>query len=227
MKRLIAAALLWLFATLPVHAKAPVIDPAKAYVLVEVGNLDDAMMKGTKVPGVVTLARYDAEKGDVPGGADRIVTQGKAFGKSKTGRLYLFELAAGNWVIEGANGTAFSLGSMMFAIAPGEIVDLGVLDPAVDWAEGEAPKSVLSGMMGAMLFGSMQPKDPRPVRIDWHARGPSDLVAPPALAGRTIVPASFTPDRTFGNYLGGLVNRFGGRAARRGASTATTVSPQL
>lgn len=210
----------------PASARDLVIDPAAAYVVVEVRHLEDAVLKGSKVPGTLSLARYDPVKGDVRGGelsletalpkgqAVRLAVQSKPVAKTKTGRLYVIELEPDAWVIEGASGTAFSLGSMMFRIEPGQIVDLGVFKPSVDWVEGEGPKGMGAGLLGAALFGSVGPKEQRPIRIEWRARTAEDIALPAALAGRTVLPVEFTPGQKFGNYLGGLVNRFDGRAGR-------------
>jgi hypothetical protein len=216
---LIAAALV---ASAPVLARDKVepIDPAASYVLVEVDRLEAAAMKGVNMPGSLTIAPYDRAAGDITGGkaASRIVFFDKPVAKSKQGRQYLVKIAPATWVIEGASGTAFSLGSMTFEVKPGEVVDLGVVKPAVDWAEGEGPQSMAGGIMGAALFGSMKPKQMRPVRVDWRPRGAGDLPVPAILGARAVTPVAFLPDATFGNHLGGLVNRFGGRAARPGAA---------
>ena len=208
---------LWL-AIVPARAKEAPIDPTQSYAVIEIRKLESPMVKGANMPGSVTLTRYDRAKGDIrPAiGADviRIVVEKKPLAKTKEGRLYLVRLVPDDWVVEGSNGTAFSLGSMMFSVAPGEVVDLGVFTPSVDWLEGEGPKGIGSAILGAALFGSMRPKDERPVRIDWHARTSADMPLPGSLTGRTVVPARFDPDHKFGNHLGGLVNRFGGRASR-------------
>lgn len=225
--RLIAALLVLVMGTLAFARENPAaLDPDAAYVLVEIQYLENALLKGTKVPGTLTIARYDPVNADVRGGdlspktalpgkiSPRVVFLDKPIAKTKTGRQYLVKVEPDTWVVEGASGSAFSLGSMMFKVAPGEIVDLGVVKPVVDWVEGEGPKSMMGGMMGAMFFGSLKPKEVRPVRIDWHLRAASDMPVPPVLAGRQIIPAVFVPGATFGNYLGGLINRFGGRATR-------------
>lgn len=218
---------LWILPSAAIAAeKKMTLDPAASYVLVEVRQLESAMLKGVNAPGSLTIARYDRVKADIRTDlpaktSPRVFILDKPLVKTKTSRQYLLKVEPDTWVIEGANGTAFSLGSMMFTVGPGEIVDLGVVKPVVDWVEGEGPKSMMGGMMGAMFFGSMKPKETRPVRIEWQARGAGDFPAPAVLAGKPIVAATFTPDATFGNYLGGLVNRFGGRAARPGAAVPT------
>lgn len=234
--RIIVALLMLLTSSAALAGKnALVLDPNAAYVLVEIQYLENALLKGTKMPGTLTIARYDPVNSDVRGGdlspstalpekvSPRIVFQAKPIAKTKTSRQYLVKIEPDTWVVEGASGTAFSLGSMMFTINPGEIVDLGIVKPVVDWVEGEGPKSMMGGMMGAMFFGSMKPKEVRPVRIEWHARTASDISPPAALEGRQIIPAAFVPGATFGNYLGGLVNRFGGRATRPESGVALPV----
>jgi hypothetical protein len=236
---LIATGALMGFAPVSVEAaKAPALDPNSAYVLVEIGNLDDAVLKGVKAPGTLTLARYDAAKGDVRGGAlspdtalpkgqsPRVMITAKPIAKSKTSRLYLVKLEPDTWVIEGASGTAFSLGSAQFSIERGQVIDLGVVKPVVEWLEGEGPKSMAGGMMGAMLFGSVKPKEIRPVRLDWRPRAASDFPVPASLSGRTISAGQYSHGVKFGNYLGGLVNRIDGRAGREKAvAPATTATP--
>lgn len=230
---------LWLAIAVPLTAIAKdkiAIDPAAAYVLVEIANLDNAVLKGTTAPGALTLARYDPVGGDVRGGDRspgtllgekdvlRIVINSKPIAKSKESRLYLVQVPADTWVIEGSGTTAFSLGSRTFTATPGQIVDLGWFDPSVDWLEGEGPKSMLGGAMGAAFFGSVNPKDLRPIKLDWRPRGAGDLPLPPALAGKPLVKADFTEGAKFGNYLGGLVNRIGGRATRATAGAVAEPS---
>ena len=213
-------------------AKPATLDPDGAYVLVEIGTLDNAMLKGVKMPGSLTLARYDAAKGDVRGGmlspdtalpkgqAPRVTIMAKPLVKTKTSRLYLVKLEPDTWVIEGASGTAFSLGSAQFNIAPGQVIDLGVVKPVVEWLDGEGPKSMAGGMMGAMLFGSVKPKEIRPIRLEWRPRTSSDFPIPSSLSGRTVSAGQFSYGVKFGNYLGGLVNRIDGRAGRNKAEAA-------
>lgn len=218
------AALLVVAATAAPARDAPApIDPAAAYVLVDVEKVDSPMMKGARTPGTLTLARYDAVAQDVrdpaAGAPVRIVLDARPIAKSRTGRQYLVPVAPDTWVVEGASGTAFSLGSMSFTVRPGEVVDLGVMTPAIDWVEGEGPRGLGGLVLGAALFGRTKPKELRPVRVTWRPRGATDLPAPATLQARTITAVSFTPDQKFGNHLGGLVNRFGGRAARPGAAS--------
>lgn len=227
MTRTISFAFIALASAAPAIAgdKTPLIDPAGSYVLVEVGSLDDAMLKGSSLPGSLTLARYDAEKGDILGAdkapekdakknASQRAWTTKPLAKSKTSRLYLMKVVPGTWVIEGSASTAFSLGSLSFPVESGQIVDLGYFKPSVDWVGDEGPKSMVGGLMGAALFGSLGPKEKRPIRLERRARGPADLPIAGILPTESLAPASFTDGAKFGNYLGGLVNRIGGRATR-------------
>ena len=210
--------------------KLPVnLDPTKAYVLVEVGNIDNG-----KVKGQLTLARYDAARSDIamlakaqdkPALAHE--TLGKPLVKDKQRNLYLLELAAGQWVIEGANGTAFSLGSRTFDLAAGTLTDLGVAAVSTDYAEGEAAykftagKALKMGLFGAFAGDAMPPLIPKAVAF--RARIASDL----ALAGTAMGPVKAVEwggEVKFGNYLGGLVNRMGGRKTRPGAEPTATAA---
>jgi hypothetical protein len=213
------------------------IDPAACYVLVQINNLANVMFKGTKVPGSLTLARYDTVKSDVRGGIKspdtalpkgqnmRLVIASKPLLKTKTSRLYLVSVEPDTWVVEGSGSTSFSLGSYSFAIKPGEILDLGVITPSPDWDEGEGPQSLNAGsvfkmtMLGALMGGGM-PR-PKQLKIDWHKREKTDLAVPAELASSTVTPVNFTYGAKFGNYLGGLINRVDGRAGRGRGSLAT------
>lgn len=231
-KALIAA--VFLVAAVPAVAKdkslvPEQLDPAKAYVLVEIRNVDEG-----KLPGSFTIARYDAEKGDVRGGTrspdtalpkddvTRTLVGGKPIIKTKQSRLYFFALPADRWVIEGAQGTAFSLGSSSFALAAGQITDLGVAGPATDWREGEGPEKFTAGKIaGMMMFGAFAKRDdPTPAMLTIRERGPEDLAIPAEVSAKGVVRAEFVPGAKFGNYLGGLVNRMTGRAGRTAPAAA-------
>ena len=70
--------------------------------------------------------------------------------------------------------------------------------------------------MGAGLIGGMFAKrrDPTPAMATWHARGPTDLAIPAEIMARQPEQVVYEPGARFGNYLGGLVNRMGGRKSR-------------
>lgn len=205
----------------------PKLDPARAYVLVEVANLDDGNLKG-----MLTVARYDAATNDIavletakskPKAKLALAHEslGKPLLQDKKRRLYLLELGAGQWVIEGANGTAFSLGSRTFELAAGTLTDLGVATVTTDYAEGEAPykltagKALKLGLFGAFAGGDALPQ-PIPKAVGFRARTATDL-AMPQVANGAARPVAWGGEVRFGNYLGGLVNRIGGRKDRPGA----------
>lgn len=240
--RLLFAGVLLIGFTIPADGKSlksvPVqLDPTKAYVVVEVGPLE-----GFKVPGQLTLARYDQAKLDVRGlgraktaplasKADVREVTGPALLKTDARRLYLLELEPDFWIVEGANGTAFSLGSSGFALTAGSVTDLGVATVANDYGEGEAPEKLTAGklakaaLLGPLLGGRIAPKSV-PAMVSFRQRGAADLALPASLRSRAT-PASWSGPLRFGNYLGGLVNRMGGRKARAaiGTEAATEVAP--
>lgn len=210
------------------------LDPAKAYVLVEIGQVE-----GTKAQGQLTFARYAAEPGDVRGLGRAAAAPGanpgrkenphettvKQLVKDGPRRLYLLELEPDLWVVEGANGTAFSLGSATVRLAPGSITDLGVATVIRDYAEGEEPYKLTGGKLAkiallGMFAGSAMPQ-PVPMAVSFRPRTASDIALPAMLAPQAVGVAWGDPVK-FGNHLGGLVNRMGGRAARPDAAVAPT-----
>lgn len=227
-KFLTAVLLSWFAATAAfagtVLKKVPAtLAPDKAYVLVEIRHFT-AIKGGGNVPADLVLARYDAAAGDVRGGTrakesalpdgvpPRIVIADRALVKAKSSRLYLIELEPDEWVIEGSSGTAFSLGSLRFALEPGKIVDLGVLSPEPDWREGEGAETLGSVLGRSMLLGAFAKKrDPVPALLNVRPRGPDDVALPPELVAQGVEPVAYSPGARFGNYLGGLINRIDGR----------------
>ena len=201
------------------------LDPAKAYVLVEIGKVDDGLVYGTLV-----LGRYDLAKNDIseptppPGGkiprggskADNRVQLLKPAVKAGDRRLYIAELDPGLWAVEGANDTAFSLGSSTVQLAAGTVTDLGVVSVYSDFPEGEKRDVLTSGrMFKTALLGGLVSRlpPPMPKAIDVRPRGSADMAVPPILAGNAK-PVVWAGEVRFGNHLGGLVNRMGGRKAR-------------
>lgn len=208
------------------------LDPAKAYVVVEIGRLDGALLFGT-----LTLARYDTEKQDIavatppPGGKipkggwplDNRLILNKASVKEKNRQLFYVEMQPGLWVVEGANDTSFALGSSTFELAPGSVTDLGVANVYTDFPEGEKRDVLTTGrlMKGALmggLFGSVVPK-PMPRAVDFRARTATDMPVPAVFAA--AAPVAWTGQVEFGNHLGGLVNRMGGIKSRPGQGSAS------
>lgn len=217
--------LLTLLLWAPVHAESK-IDPSASYVLVDIGDLEDAMIQGANVPGNIVIARYHPADRDIRGGnlspgsaldskaLTRITIHKNPVVKIKGMRQYLIKVEPDIWVIEAINGTAMSLGSRSFEVKAGQVVDLGVIKPRTDWVEGEKAPSASSAALGAIFLGRTRPKTVRPIYGEWHARSSNDFSVPSFLKHLQVVEANYVEDATFGNYLGGLVNRFGGLAAR-------------
>lgn len=223
-----------LLATSPGFAKAlkaipSTLDPTKAYVLVEYKRVPNPYYGTPLAPrflpqmGGVVLARYDAALGDirglgkaasnpVPGKRPTELFQNQPVLKTDTALVYLLELEPDTYVVQGWANTSFSLGSYRFVAKPGVVTDLGVVSAGSDWAPGEAPKPLTAGkLIGTALAGPFA-KAPSvaPAKLTFHARTSSDAALPPALDADRVVPVSFEAGATFGNYLGGLVNRIEG-----------------
>lgn len=212
------------------------LDPSKAYVLVELGMLDETHMRGS-----IVLARYDAASGDVLGHGRSQVTMdnkerrrvheavNKGMIKDGERRLHLLELEPDLYVLEAANGTSFSLGSRTFRVQAGTVTDLGVMRVATDWAEGEAaPEFGVKDVAKLMLFGAFAGprQEPRPTFVTARPRTAGDL-ALPALLAAGAQPVSWEAEGvTFGNHLGGLVNRMGGRAERVARAAAPAINAE-
>ncbi len=225
----------------PVKVVPAQLDPAQAYVLVEAQNADIPKQgsgfiiarydsaRGDLAGAPVTTTTRDGDriteittKSDV----ERETIGTKPLVKDKLRRLFLVAVRPGLWTVEGAASleppfgsqvTSFSLGSPTLTLAAGTITDLGVAEVGGDWKEGEKPKTTISvGDVFAMgMLGKMRPKqDPVPAKIMFRSRGSSDLPLPTSLSKLSIRPVEWGPSVEFGNYLGGLVNRLGGRALR-------------
>lgn len=209
------------------------LDPAKAYVLVELGKLDDAMLDATLI-----LSRYDPAAKDVaqvvdPSGknagarADRVVLS-KALSKAGKRRLYALELQPGAWIIEGANDTAFSLGAPVLQLEPGSVTDLGYANVYSDFADGAkrdvqtVGQLLRSSFLGGGLFTKAKP-EPTPKAVEFQPRGSTELALPAVFAGTARAPRWGASVR-FPNNLGGLVNRMGGRKTR-GQDAAPSSDP--
>lgn len=231
LRNAIAATLL---VTPPACAKAlksvpSVLDPTKAYVLVEYRRAPNPYYGAPLAPrflpqmvGLV-LARYDIALGDIRGlgkAAANLVPgkrgptepfQNQPVLKTDTAIVYLLELEPDTYVVQGWGNTSFSLGSYRFDAKPGVVTDLGLVSAASDWAPGEAPKPLAAGkLIGTVLAGPFAKSPPvAPARVSFHARL-SNGTALPQLSEDHVVPVRFEAGATFGNYLGGLVNRIEG-----------------
>jgi hypothetical protein len=204
------------------------LNPAKAYVLVEYKLQKNpyAGFPGSRrtmpLQAGLSLARYDPALGDVrgmgkaktnplpPGQLPIESFRNKPVGKGEESRLFLLEVDPDIWVVQGYGDTSFSLGSYSFTLAPGTVVDLGVVTVERDWAEGQKPPGVGS-IIGAAFAGPFaKSPDIAPLRAAFRPRGSSDMAVPTGLPADRVHQVSFTPGATFGNYLGGLVNRIEG-----------------
>jgi len=204
------------------------LDSRKAYVVVELGQLDGAML-----PASLVLSRYDSAHGDLEFAdagkakagavAELRQTVGRALVKENKRRLCVLSLEPGLWVVEGANDTAFSLGSSTLALQPGTVTDLGVTNVYSDFATGEKRDVLTSGRMlkSALLGGLFVSRLPAPVprAVEFRPRTADDLPLPAMLAAKSA-PVQWLGEVRFGNYMGGLVNRMGGRKARLRALAA-------
>jgi hypothetical protein len=216
----------------PLKKVPAALNPAKAYVLVEYKLQKNPFAnwpgsrKTMPLQSGLTFARYDRALGDVRGAGramgnpvpagqvGRELFRNKPLAKGEGTRLFLVELDPGTWVVEGFGNTSFSLGSYTFDLAPGTVTDLGIVTAEPDWAEGqEAPSaaeilySATSGPFGHKL-------DMAPIRVAFRPRAAGDLPVPTGIPAQRVQPVSFSPGATFGNYLGGLVNRIDGVNAR-------------
>lgn len=234
MKKRIASFLLWALTIVATPALAETLkkvpttlDPTKAYIVVEIGKLDDGLLYGSLV-----LGRYDQKTADIapvplPGGKapknDNRVPVLRPAIKDGDRRLYIVQLDPGLWVIEGANDTAFSLGSSTIDVKAGSVTDLGVVTVYSDFADGEkhdvltAGRALKGALMGG-IFGRTIPASV-PKAIEIRGRTQADLALPPVFVG-IARPVEWAGEVRFGNHLGGLVNRMGGRKARIKAMVA-------
>lgn len=219
-------------ASTPGHSKQKLeIDPLGTYVLVEIRNVANAGLGGTPIRGSMTIARFDTEQGKMrmdlapPASSNlrnsdmlRVSLGQKPVVKGKTSAIFLAKIEPDAWVIESSGSTSFSLGSMTFVAKPGEVIDLGVIDPEQDFAEGESAPNLNAGtVMKAIVLGGIfmrRPSVQRPLKLAMRSRTATDLALPEELTGRTITIPQFSYGATFPNHLGGLVNRIDGRAGR-------------
>lgn len=222
--------------TVPAHAVAlkavPVpLNPAKAYVLVEYKRVPNPFAGSPLAPkylpmmGGLTLARYDPVVGDVrglgkaagnklPGKQGPLETfQNRPVLKAETAVLFLHEVEPDTYVVLGWANTSFSLGSYSFEAKAGTVTDLGIVTAANDWPEGEEPKPATVGsVLGAALSGPFAKAPPvAPAKVSFRPRGTNDLSVP---VGLSVEPVAFETGATFGNYLGGPVNRIEGVNSR-------------
>ena len=204
------------------------LDPSKAYVLVEYKFVPNpfADFPGSRkmMPPVdgLAFARYDPVLGDVRGMGKAlanpvppktVVTEAfrnRAIVKTDGARLFLLEVDPDIWVIQGWGSTSFSLGSYTFKAEAGTITDLGVVEGAFDWAEGDHAANGGDIMKMAILGPFAKRPAMAPMRAHFRLRDAADIVLPSAITAYHIQPVKFTAGAKFGNYRGGLVNRIEG-----------------
>ena len=214
------------------------LNPAKAYILVEYKLMPNPLAgfpgsrKTMPLTSGLIFARYDPVLGDirglgkakanpVPGKQAAIEPfRNRELAKAEAARLHLIEVEPDTWVVQGFGNTSFSLGSYAFKLEPGTVTDLGVAEPAMDWAEGERAQNAGDLMKTALLGPFAKRPDIAPARVSFRPRTDRDIAVPAALQGK-LRPATFVTNAKFGNYLGGLVNRIEGVNAQAKAQAAT------
>jgi hypothetical protein len=226
----LAAALLTIAPTVDAKIRsAEEMKAEKAYLLVQVDPVEMKLLGTNKITTGILFAPYDPATKQVRAGVmalkDPVAKDGKR-------RLYLIEVDPGTWVIAGtgASGaslgsadTSFSLGSYHFEAKAGELVDLGVFLPAREESDNPDTRMNAMKLLGGPLFGGRV--EPVPNRMDIRPRGDGDVPVPAWLATRTATHPAFVYGGTFGNSLGGLVNRVDGKDGRgRAAGEAAYLS---
>jgi hypothetical protein len=204
------------------------LNPAKAYILVEYKLMANpfADLLGSRktmplINGLI-FARYDPVLGDIRGLGKAKANplpgkqsptepfRNREIAKSEGARLHLIEVEPDTYVIQGFANTSFSLGSYAFRLEPGTVTDLGVAQPAIDWAEGQRAANGGDLIKMAFLGPFAKRPDIAPARVSFRARTDGDIALPPSLQREKLKTVAFVTNAKFGNYLGGLVNRIEG-----------------
>lgn len=226
-------------------AVPPTLDPAKAYILVEYKRTPNPHAGAPLAPkylpqmGGLALGRYDPALGDIRGLGKAAANpvpgkkglteffQNRPVVKTDAALLYLHEVEPDTYVVQGWANTSFSLGSYRFEAKPGMVVDLGIVSAAPDWPEGEEPKPLTVGkLLGMALAGPFAKAPPvAPARISFRPRGSDDIPVPAGLPADRVTTVAFEHGATFGNHLGGLVNRVEGVNAKPASSSAAPELP--
>lgn len=205
------------------------LKPDKAYLLVQIDPLEFKLMGTNRIVTGVLFAPYDVDNKQVRAG---VLVLKRPIAKNGKRRLFLVEVDPGTWVISGTAGsgaplgaadTSFSLGSYHFEAKAGELLDLGVFQPQREESDNPDAKMTSGKLVGMMFLH--QRIEPVPTKLTIRPRGDGDIVIPAWLASRPQVQPVFVYGATFGNSLGGLVNRIDGREGRgRATGTATYLS---
>lgn len=226
----LAAALLLIAPAVDAKIKsAEEMAAGKAYLLVQVDPVEVKILGTSQVTTGVLFAPYDPATKQVRAG---VMALKDPVAKDAKRRLYLIEIDPGTWVIAGtgASGaslgsadTSFSLGSYHFEAKAGELVDLGVFEPKREVSDNPDTKMTAVKLFGGPLFGGRV--EPVPNRLEIRPRGEGDVAVPGWLATKPLVHPAFVYGGTFGNSVGGLVNRIDGKQGRgRTAGEVTYLS---
>jgi hypothetical protein len=209
------------------------LDPAKAYVLVQIEPVEFQMMGNNRIVSGFFLAPYDASKKaisltEIPKKQPqvaRVVLKKEAIAKEGKRRQYFAAITPGTWVFEGAGGdvplmgaplTSFSLGSYSFVAKAGEVIDLGVVTLSRETSDNPDTKMTagkMAGMIFAGPFGGGR-VEPVPMTLTMRARGQGDFPLPAWVPENRLTRPGFAYGATFSNILGGLINRIDGKAGR-------------
>ena len=205
------------------------LKPDKAYLLVQVEPLTIKLMGTNRIATGILFAPYDVQR-HYAGPA--VMALNDPISKDGKRRLFLLEIDPGTWTIAGTGGipaalglanTSFSLGSYHFEAKAGEMLDLGVFEPQREETDNPDAKLTSGKLIGMMFLH--QRIEPLPNMLEIRPRGPGDIAIPAWLASRPLVQPAFVYGGTFGNSLGGLVNRVDGKAGRgRAIGTAAYLS---
>ena len=203
--------------------------PEKAYLLVQVDPVEFQMMGNNRLVTGVIFAPYDPVTKQT---REVLLARKDPVAKDGKRRLYLIEVDPGTLVIAGTGAsdsqmgsadTSFSLGSYHFDAHAGELVDLGVFVPQREESDNPDTKMNTGNVLGMAFFGASV--EPVPNRLTIRPRGTDDIAIPAWLAVKPLVQPAFVYGGTFGNNLGGLVNRIDGKDGRgRAAGEATYLS---
>ncbi len=212
----------------PLKVVPAVLNPSKAYILVEYKLAANAM---SNFPGSrkyyplmtgLSFARYDtlladirglgkAKANPVPGNQQPIEPfRNRELEKGEGARLFLLEVEPDIWVVQGWGTTSFSLGSYAFKLEPGTVTDLGVVEATADWAEGDHAATAGDVVAAAFLGPFAKRAAIAPARATFRPRAAGDMPVPAKLAADRLRAVDFTSDAKFGNYLGGTINRIEG-----------------
>jgi hypothetical protein len=201
----------------------------KAYLLVQVDPVVVKLMGTSRMVTGILFAPYDVQARQVRPG---VMAQNDPIAKDGKRRLFLLEIDPGAWVIAGTGGsgaslgsadTSFSLGSYHFQARAGDVLDLGVFEPQREETDNPDAKLTSGKLIGMMFLH--QRIEPVPNRLEIRPRAESDIAIPAWLASRPLVQPAFVYGGTFGNSLGGLVNRVDGKEGRgRAVGTASYLS---